>query len=96
MIVLVETVTPREGYYLVTVAGDGLEPSSKGYEPFKATSPLPRIIIMAEMVGFEPTNVGVKVRCVYHFTTSQCFVLGISEGIEPSPTEPQSVVLPLN
>ena len=48
-------------------------------------------------MGIEPTSVGTTIRCVNHFTTTAVLnnLAGV-EGIEPSLTVLETVVLPLN
>ena len=45
---------------------------------------------LAETIGFEPMSVGVKDRCVSHFTTSQYyfFGLGFAPNMSNNPKSP--------
>ena len=37
---------------------------------------------MAGVAGFEPTNAGIKIRCLNHLATPQCVIVGRAERIE--------------
>jgi hypothetical protein len=52
---------------------------------------------MGRLMGIEPTNAGITIRCVNHFATTAivCILAGVA-GIEPASKVLETFVLPLN
>ena len=50
---------------------------------------------MGWSAGFEPTNLGATIRCLKP-DLANSNILARADGVEPTPTESESVVLPLD
>src|SRR3954470_23572591 len=51
---------------------------------------------MGRLMGIEPTNAGITIRCVNHFATTATKNKTGVVGIEPTPKVLETFVLPLN
>jgi hypothetical protein len=51
---------------------------------------------MEPVIGIEPTNVGITIRCINYFATTAIIILAGVVGIEPTPEVLETSVLPLN
>ena len=82
-------------------SNQGMTESKSVALPLGYTPIIKLLNIMGRLMGIEPTNAWITIRCVNHFATTATIIifylkLAGAVGIEPTLTVLETVVLPLN